>query len=374
MLVNPGGTLDVTSCSVLSDSASGSTGHAGASGFNAAGGGVYASSGSTININGATNFVNDRVFAGKGSNDGSVGEAGGNAFGAGLAMAADVAEPPITTGALTASELSFTAVSGEMASFQGDRLNSGVLPSGPTVSFGGTGGAGSHTGGSGGDAFGAGLYMGSGQLNFNGGSTAAAVSFTGDVARAGDGLRDRHDHGARSRRYGDRGPGAYLSPSQVSVIDSTTTDGILQFTDDSETSYNGGTSTESGGLTLAAGQHHVRSGLYVARWALGPARRSRSAGPLAATGMAITVTLPALADGDTYSLTASATGDNSGSLAISSTETGSVAIVGGGASTTVIDGSGLGASVFTFSDADVTALGPDDHRRGRETNGGASTL
>ena len=356
VLVNPGGSLSVTSCSMKSDAASGSTGHAGASGFNAAGGGIYALAGSTISIDGATNFIKERAIAGKGGSDGSVGDPGGNAFGAGLAMAADVAEPPPTTTTPKTSDLSFTAESGKLASFQGDRLNSALLTGGTTLSFGGRGGAGSQAGGSGGDAFGAGLYMGSGQLNLDGGGSAAAVSFTGDQARAGTGYATSTTTVPGSGGTAS-GAGAYLSPGQVSVIDATATGGILQFTNDSETSYVGGKTTTSGGLTLAPIDITSDPGFTSpdGPWDLRTA--VAAANPLAASGMAITVTLPALAGGESYSLTASGSGENSGTLAVSSTGQGSLRIAGGGASTTVIDGGTLGTSVFTFSNADVTLSG-----------------
>ena len=161
VLVDPGGTLSLTNCTVQSNKAVASTyGTAGQStGISAAGGGVYGSAGSAINIVGSTHFDKNQVFAGDGRASGSTGEMGGDAYGGGLALAAPNCDP---TGPATpvATSLNFTGQAGSLASFTSNRLN--VTTNG--LDTGGTGGAGSRIGGAGGNAYGGGMYVGSGSL------------------------------------------------------------------------------------------------------------------------------------------------------------------------------------------------------------------
>ena len=362
VLVNPGGSLSLTSCSIKSNAAGDPSVYSGNAGQGAAGGGIYASAGSVLNINGATNFANNRVIAPAGASEGSSGGAGGNAFGGGLGMAAPLIGPQqVGVLPLPNTQLSLTATSGEHATFQDNRLNSVALPTGATIQMGGSGGAGTQTGGVGGNASGAGLYLGSGQLNLNGGSSTSptADEFTGNQARAGTGYYTDTlpNLGAGGTAYG---AGAYLIPGQVAVIDSTSSGGILQFTDNTQTSYTGYTTpspepiaaTTTTGLYLPPIATNTDVGYTSAEGAWNLRTAVAVANPLVSSGMDITLNLPGLAAGSDYSLV-SDTGENSGSLVVSDSGDGKLKILGGGLSSTIIDASSLGASVFSFSNADV---------------------
>ncbi len=362
VLVNPGGSLSLTSCSIKSNAAGDPSVYSGNAGQGAAGGGIYASAGSVLNINGATNFTNNRVIAPAGASEGSTGGAGGNAFGGGLGMAAPLTGPQeVGVLPLPNTQLSLTAISGEHATFQDNRLNSVALPTGATIQMGGSGGAGTQIGGSGGNASGAGLYLGSGQLNLNGGSSTSpsAVEFTGNQARAGTGYYTDTlpNLGAGGTAYG---AGAYLIPGQVAVIDSTSSGGILQFTDNTQTSYTGYTTpspepipvTTTTGLYLPPISTSTDVGYTSAEGAWNLRTAVAVANPLVSSGMDITLNLPGLAAGSDYSLV-SDTGENSGSLVVSDSGDGNLKILGGGLSSTIIDASSLGGSVFSFSNADV---------------------
>ena len=64
VLVNPGATLNVTSCMFKSNAASGTATSDRDGGHNVAGGGIYAAAGSSLNITGLTSFVNNRRLRG----------------------------------------------------------------------------------------------------------------------------------------------------------------------------------------------------------------------------------------------------------------------------------------------------------------------
>ena len=219
VLVNPGGALSLTNCKISSNAASATRStHAGSAGLNAAGGGIYGCAGSVISLNGSNVFNANRAIAGKGGISAtSTGLSGGNAFGAGLSMVADVSEPgPYSTSeTIPSTELSINAESSTNTSFINNRLNSYINTNGIIVSSGGTGGAGSGTGGKGGNASGAGLYVGSGQLNLNGGSTNSPITFIGNQARGGSGaITSTGVSGANGTAYG---AGVYYMPGQVTV-------------------------------------------------------------------------------------------------------------------------------------------------------------
>jgi hypothetical protein len=306
VMVNPGGTLGLTSCAIQSNTASGSTGYAGKAGYNAAGGGVYGSAGSVINILGATSFSNNHAYGGKGNTTGITGEPGGDAYGAGLAMAAPVAGP--TSQASLDTMLGFTSESGALATFVDNVINAYSTKPGQFVSSGGTGGAGSETGGAGGSASGGGLYLGSGQLNIDGGGSGS-IDFTGNQAWGGRGYSSSTtpNLGAGGEAIG---AGAYLEPGQVSVIDSTTSGGIFQFSGNTQTSYTGYTPTTSGstttytpiatttttGLSLPQVTTATDTGStsFDGPWNLRTA--IAAANPLVATGMPITLDLWGVVD------------------------------------------------------------------------------
>ena len=232
VLVNPGGELSLTNCKISSNAASATRStHAGSAGLNAAGGGIYGCAGSVISLNGSNIFNANRAIAGKGGISAtSTGLSGGNAFGAGLSMVADVSEPgPYSTSeTIPSTELSINAVSGTNTSFTYNRLNSYINTKHVSVSSGGTGGAGSGAGGKGGNASGAGLYVGSGQLNLNGGSTNSPITFIGNQARGGSGaIASTSVSGANGTAFG---AGVYFMPGQVTpVVNSPSSGGIMQF-------------------------------------------------------------------------------------------------------------------------------------------------
>ena len=231
VFVNPGGTLSLTNCNVSSNSAfAGKSTCINTPGLNAAGGGIYGCAGSVISINGSSIFNSNRASAGKGSKSATTnGLAGGNAFGAGLAIDANVNEPPPSSASpLPNTSLSFNAQTGKELSFQNNKLNySHLLTTSIQSNIGGTGGAGSGSGGEGGNASGAGLYVGSGQLNLNGGSKNSPLKFVGNQARGGLGASTNTAVvGANGTAYG---AGAYLSPSLVSPVVNSPSSGIMQF-------------------------------------------------------------------------------------------------------------------------------------------------
>lgn len=79
VLVDPGATLDVTSCTFKSNAASGTASSDRDGSYSAAGGGIYASAGSNLNISGATVFTGNRLVAGHGASGVTAGLAGGSA-------------------------------------------------------------------------------------------------------------------------------------------------------------------------------------------------------------------------------------------------------------------------------------------------------
>ena len=162
VLVNPGATLNVTSCEFKSNAASGTATSDRDGGHNAAGGGIYAAAGSFLNITGLTSFVNNRLIAGHGASAVGTGGDGGSAFGAGVAMNAPVSGESNTTG--SAGELTLTSNDTGAAQFTGGRINTEILGTGAAKTVGGTGGTGSQTGGPGGNAYGGGLYIGAGTI------------------------------------------------------------------------------------------------------------------------------------------------------------------------------------------------------------------
>ena len=107
VLVNPGATLNVTSCMFKSNAASGTATSDRDGGHNAAGGGIYAAAGSSLNITGLTSFVNNRLIAGHGASAVGTGGDGVAQFGAGVAMNAPVSGESNTTG--SAGELTLTS-------------------------------------------------------------------------------------------------------------------------------------------------------------------------------------------------------------------------------------------------------------------------
>lgn len=235
VLVNPGGTLDLTNCAIQSNTALGSEGHAGMAGFNAAGGGVYGPAGSVINLAGVTTFSKNYAFAGKGNTTGADGEQGGDVYGAGLAVNAPVAGPTSQTS--LATTLSISAQSGSQSSFVDNLINASSTTQGKLILKGGTGGSGSDTGGAGGTASGGGLYVGSGQLNIIGGGSSPIV-FTGNQIWGGKGYytSTTPNLGAGGAAIG---AGAYLEPGQVSATNAAISGGILQFSSNTQTSYTG---------------------------------------------------------------------------------------------------------------------------------------
>lgn len=341
VLVNPGGTLSLTNCRVSSNAASATLStHAGSAGLNAAGGGIYGSAGSVISINGTTDFNGNRAIAGKGGiSRTDVGLAGGNAFGAGLAIAADVSEPaPYSSSEMIpATELNLNAGPVAGPGFRNNRLNSYVA-GGQTHDSGGSGGAGSNTGGAGGNAFGAGLYMGSGQLNIDGGAAQSPIQFQGNQARGGTGYSTRTTEHAGANGIA-QGAGVFISPGQLSVANGTASIGILQFNDNTAGASSSSIDfpvldNKDKGYTTANGS-----------WSLRTAVAALS--PLVSTGMNLTLNLPA----GEISLVSSPLGNNTGSISISNTAYGRLNIVG---DSTVINGAGLNGSIFTFGDSTVS--------------------
>jgi predicted outer membrane repeat protein len=372
-LVNPGGSLSLTNCSVLSNKAVASTDAiAGQTmGISAAGGGVYGSAGSVINIAGSTTFSNNQVYAGDGDSNGPTGYEGGAAYGGGLAIGAPVNEPSAVATPV-ATSLSFTGQSGAQAAFEGNHLN--VTTKG--LATGATGGSGSHTGGAGGNAYGGGLYVGSGSLAYpsslaiSGGSTAAAISFSDNEIAGGAG-NDKNTTATLGTGGSAYGAGGYIEPWSVSVTDGPAKGGIMTFTSNTELDYTGYTSstvdnvvvetpttnTVAAGLELPAVSPSTPASASTTPWNLPVA--VAAVNPLADTGMTITLNLPASAS--TYS----------GGATISATGKGSLIISGAGVSSSIISGTGVTGSIFTIeNDADVVFQGLTIED-GSATNGGA---
>lgn len=342
VFVNPGASLSLSNCVVSSNQAGSAllTNYSDATGLNAAGGGVYGSGGSTISINNGTTFINNSVIAGKGGKSGSTGLSGGNAYGAGLAVAAPIPDPITNNYSVNGPVISFSADSGVNAIFTSNRLNSFLNYTGEVVDSGGTGGSGSGEGGAGGNAYGAGMYIGSGQLNIDGGAAKSPIQFTDNQARGGTGYSTKTDQaGANGTAYG---AGVYLTPGQLSVANGTASTGILQFSGNqagnaSSSLYYPTVQTGDAGYTSANGAWTLRTAVAALN-------------PLAATGMNLELNLPA----GNISLVASGSGNNAGSIAISNTGAGSLTIMGASPSSSVINGGGLGNSIFSLSNSDVS--------------------
>jgi hypothetical protein len=364
VLVNPGGALSLTNCNISSNAASATRSmHAGIGGLNAAGGGIYGSAGSVITLSGSNVFNANRAIAGKGGTSStSTGLYGGNAFGAGLSMRADVTEPdPYSTSeTIPSTELSINAESGTNTSFTNNRLNSYINTKGITVNSGGTGGAGTGTGGAGGNAYGAGLYIGSGQLNINGGSMNSPITFTGNQSRGGSGASTNTDvAGANGSAYG---AGVYYMPSQVTpVVNSPSSGGILQFSNNTAGGATSGiyiptVETGDAGYTSANGTWTLRTAVAALN-------------PLVSTGMNLVLDLPA----GNISLVNSTSGSNTGSISVSNTGAGSLTIIGASESGSIISNSNLTTSIFNLSSADVTFSNLTITGSNTTGNGGAIT-
>ncbi|MFM7127792.1 MAG: hypothetical protein ACKO0V_00360, partial [bacterium] len=343
VLVNPGATLSLTNCVVASNYASATlSSHVGSAGLNAAGGGIYGSAGSMISLNGYNSILNNRAIAGHGgTSTNSYGTAGGNAFGGGLALNASVSEPnKYSSGESNqTTTLSITGVSGATTSFSKNLLNSYYNQSGQPVSSGGGGGAGTLAGGNGGNALGAGLYVGSGQLNLDGGSGKSAINFSKNQGFYGIGYSISKTPGANGTA---QGAGAYLSPGQVSVANSTSSGGILQFSQNlmnnksSAIAFPVVQTTTDMGYTTANGPWNLRTAVFAVN-------------PLVSSGMNLNLNLPAA----NISLIASSSGKNNGSIAVSNTNAGSLTIMGVSPGSSVISGNSLGNSIFSLSNANV---------------------
>lgn len=362
VLVNPGGTLSLTNCNVSSNAASATLStHAGSNGLNAAGGGIYGSAGSVISLNGFNTFSNNRVIAGRGSiSPTSTGLKGGNSFGAGIAISANVSEPSAYSSSQTlpSTEISFTAQNGSSTSFNNNRLNSYVNGN-VTYNSGGTGGAASVTGGAGGNAYGAGLYVGPAQLNIDGGSSRQPIKFSNNTARGGSGYTTStiKSPGANGIAYG---AGAYLSPGQVSVANSTTSIGILQFNNNE---INGNLSTFAlpevttvgdVGYTTANGPWNLRTAFY-------------AASQLVASGMNLTLNLPTA----NISIAPSTFGNNTGGLVLNNSSAGLLTIAGSGASSTIITGSNITQSIFQLNNSNLSLSNLSISEANSTSNGGA---
>ena len=218
-------------------------------GYNAAGGGIYGAAGSNITIDGNSAISGCRVIGGKGGNVNNalltMGGTGGGAYGGAIAIGA-----PQSGSVQTApTKVSILTLDGG-ASISGNMLNRAPNAAGTkTVTLGGTGGTisnGVGTGGAGGNAFGAGLYMYSGELVFNSGNKARSVTVVGNVQSPGKGYSNGT---VTPGPVGTSGGVLYLTPGQVSVSNPPAGAGMFNFSASAITVANSGFETP----TLAAG-------------------------------------------------------------------------------------------------------------------------
>jgi fibronectin-binding autotransporter adhesin len=293
VLVDSGASLTLTNTKVTGNYAVGSagpnvvgatlSGRQGA-GFNAAGGGIYGAAGSTISIDSTSLISANAAQGGHGGNisQSSIGHGGqgGGAYGAGLAINA-----PSSASTQTTSNVPTVVKIAGGATFSSNLLNQ-YTSSGKVVNAGGTGGSYvGGTGGTGGNAYGAGLYMNSGQLNLNGGGLYVKVS--NNSAAPGPGF-STGTSGANAGSPGvAAGAGAYLSPGQVLVTTPPSSNPILGFSNNLlPNSVNSGlflptvTTAADPGYTSPFGAWNLRTAIAAVN-------------PLVATGMGITLNLPA---------------------------------------------------------------------------------
>lgn len=352
ILVDSGAGLSLESCTIQNNSAVGTTGpdvvgaslsgRAGA-GYNAMGGGIYGAAGSTIAIDANTVIQNNFAEGGKGGNvSGNTlhqGGKGGGAYGGGIAVDA----PSSATGSSGTNVATVLTIDGG-ASIASNYLNQGT-PSGNLARHGGTGGACTGgTGGAGGDAYGAGLYMGTGQLNLNGGASQAAVMFSNNSEYAGLGYSSGTSGSNAGPNGSANGGGATISPGLVDVTSGPTSGGIFQFSNNLVNGVTGygfylptvTTATDTGS-TSANGPWNLRTAVAAAN-------------PLVASGMFVTLNLPSA----TLALEPSQNGGtNTGSLVVSNSGSGTLEIKGTGPTSSLINAAALGASAFSFSSANV---------------------
>ena len=195
-------------------------------GYNAAGGGIYGAAGSTISVDGQSVLTGNTVIGGKGGSVNNTklsrGGTGGSAYGGAIAIDAPESGPGSTSSQTQGSSASSLTIAGG-AVIQNNRLNRTQNVAGTkTTTRGGTGGADTGgTAGTGGNAYGAGIYMYSGNLVLNGGSKNQ-ISVSGNLQSAGK--------PGTSGTLGAAGTSAgvlYLQPGQVSVTNSPPASGLV---------------------------------------------------------------------------------------------------------------------------------------------------
>ena len=196
-------------------------------GYNAAGGGIYGAAGSTISVDGQSVLTGNTVIGGKGGSVNNTklsrGGTGGSAYGGAIAIDAPESGSGSTSSQTQGSSASSLTIAGG-AVIQNNRLNRTQNVAGTkTTTRGGTGGADTGgTAGTGGNAYGAGIYMYSGNLVLNGGSKNQAIAVSGNLQSAGK--------PGTSGTLGAAGTSAgvlYLQPGQVSVTNSPPASGLV---------------------------------------------------------------------------------------------------------------------------------------------------
>lgn len=369
VLVDSGASLSLVNAKIVGNFAIGGAGQnvVGATGssrkgagYNASGGGIYGEAGSNISIDATTIVSNNFAQGGRGGNVSggglTQGGQGGSAFGGGIAV-----DAPSSLSAQVVSNVATQLTIDSGATLSNNGLNQ-YTSSGNLFNQGGTGGSDAGgKGGSGGNAYGAGLYMGTGQLNLNGGSSHAPLVFSGNSEYAGPGFSTGTSGSNAGANGLADGAGATLSPGLVVVTNGPTSGGILRF------SNNTVAGASNPGLYLPTVTTAIDPGSTSPNGAWNLRTAVAAVNPLVATGMAVTLNLPAA----TLALVSSTSGTNTGSLAVSNSGSGSLKIVGAGPASTIINAAGLGASAFSFSGAAVVLSGLQITGANISGNGGA---
>ncbi len=291
-------------------------------GYNAAGGGIYGAAGSSITIDGKSAVTGCTAIGGKGAAADSAkqttGGTGGAAYGGGIAI-----DAPASGSVQTAPTKVSTLTIDGGASIANNRINRILNQAGTATStYGATGGTitnGAGTGGTGGTAYGAGLYMYSGSLVLNGGSKLQAISVDKNYQSPGKGYSASGSivaAGSVGNSYGV----LYLEPGVVTVTNSPSSRGIFT-TSGNESIVNQSATTANlylpAPLTSAADAAISSEGVWNLRTAV------TAANQLSASGMAVALTLAS----GTYML-------SQGSLSITSSGSGSLKVEGKGTGST----------------------------------------
>jgi len=295
-------------------------------GYNAAGGGIYGAAGSDITISASTVITQNRLKGGRGAtvNNTGIGHGGngGSSYGAGLAVEA----PASGTGTGSSNTYAILNLTGG-AIISANVINEVPTSKGALVNSGGTGGACSSKGkgGAGGNAQGAGMYIGGGLLNLNG-SVAAQV--TSNVALSGKPGSSTNGAGSTGLVQG----AVFYQPSEVATTVTPLAGGFFQFNNASPALFLPTVSTAADAPIS-----------FISPWNLRTA--VAAANELADTGTAVILNLPS----STLSLASSANSP----LIINSTN-GSVGLIGAGGSNSIISAGTSATSIFNVVGSHAT--------------------